>query len=530
MKQSLKYSLYAFSSAFLLSLPWLGWLPAWILLVALFPILLLEDELSAKVPDNPYLMFNYAFLSFWLWHLFTIWWVVKITIWGFLFLTITNAMCMAFVWWIFHRMKQKFGKTLGYLILITSWLSFEYFHHRWEIEWPWLCLGNGLASQNKIIQWYEYSGMLGGTLWVFVSNLLIYSIWKKLKSRNQIAFIGRLTMWLLVVFIPVFWSLNRYNNYQETGEKVEFALLQPNVDPFTEKFSGLSPEQQLNRLVHLSDSLVTAQTEFVVGPETCLPEISEDGNWIDNPYIKPFMERARHRQKLKFILGAMTRRNCIAGAPLPDAARYDEQQNQWYVLYNSALQIDSSTVQVYHKSILVAGVEKMPFQHYLNFMKDHSLDLGGTAGSLGSQPEPSVFLSGYTVAPVICFESMFGQYLTEFIRKGADFLVIITNDGWLQQSSGYRQHLDVARIRAIETRRSVARSANTGLSALINQRGDIIEETAWWHETGLRGQIQSDPKLTFYAQYGDYLGRISAFTASLLLLFYLAQSQIRKQA
>jgi len=529
MNTSLKYILYACSSGSLLSLPWLGWFPEWILLIALFPIFLLEDELARRSPDNPYLLFNYSLLGFWIWHLFTVWWLMEITFWGFLFLTVVNAMCMAFIWWLFYRMKQKFNQTLAYIALTSIWIGFEFFHHRWEIEWPWLCLGNGLASQPQIIQWYEYSGMLGGTLWILISNILVFSIWKKLKARNYRALFTRLAMWSLIVFIPVFWSLNRYDNEKETGETVEFVLLQPNVDPFTEKFSGLSPEQQLARLLNLSDLLISPQTNFVIGPETCLPEISEDDIGTTNPFIKPFMQRARQNRNLKFILGAMTKKNVPPGNPLPDAARFDEAGNRWYVLYNSALQIDSSSVQIYHKSILVAGVEKMPFQRYFNFLKDHSLDLGGTSGSLGTQLSPTVFHSQYSIAPIVCFESLFGKYVSRFVQKGAEFLVIITNDGWLQRASGYRQHLDVARIRAIESRRSVARSANTGISAFVNQRGEVIDATDWGKETGIRGQIRTNQKITIYVQYGDYLGRIAAFAGCLLILYFIAQLRIEKK-
>ncbi|WP_163707882.1 apolipoprotein N-acyltransferase [Mangrovibacterium lignilyticum] len=529
MSSSLRHILCAVSAAFLLSLPWLGIFPAWVLLFALFPILLLEDELSQNNRGNPYLLFNYLFLSFWLWHLFTVWWVIKVTVWGILFLSIMNASCMSFVWWLFHRMKQKCSLQFAYIALIALWLSFEFLHHRWEIEWPWLCLGNGLASQHKIVQWYEYTGMLGGTLWILISNMLVFSIWKKIKSKNFVAIIARSFLWLLVIFIPIFWSLNRYNNYKEEGDHVEITLLQPNINPFTEKFSGLSAEEQLEKLLHLSDSLVTSKTDFVIGPETCLPQISEDAVWSENPFIRPFMERAKQNNSLNFILGAMTRKNCRKDSPLPVSARFDENANQWYQLFNSALKIDSSSVQVYHKSILVAGVEKMPFQRYFKFLKNHSLDLGGTTGSLGTQAEPGVFKSNYTIGPVICFESIFGQYLSRIVKKGAEFFVVITNDGWLQSASGYSQHLDVARIRAIESRRSIARSANTGISALINQRGDIISKTGWSEETGLRGTIQTNKQVTFYVRYGDFIGRIAAFVATLLLLYFIAQVKSQKK-
>lgn len=122
---------------------------------------------------------------------------------------------------------------------------------------------------------------------------------------------------------------------------------------------------------------------------------------------------------------------------------------------------------------------------------------------------------------------MFGQYVSNSVKQGADYLAVITNDGWLDHSSGYRQHNDVARIRAIETRRSIARSANTGISSFINQRGDIMAQTNWDEETGLKATLYSNTAQSFYLKYGDYLGRICAFMASLLLLYFLARKMKR---
>jgi apolipoprotein N-acyltransferase len=530
MSQYLKYTFPAILTAVLLSLPWLGVFPGWVLLGAFVPLFILEDKLRQEHPSNPYLFFNYAFLCFWLWHGITVWWVALVTVWGILFLSTANAAIMALVWWIFSRMKAVFNVQLAFIGLLSLWLSFEFLHHRWEIEWPWLCLGNGLAAQNKIIQWYEYTGISGGTLWILLSNILLFSAWKKLKDKSHAATIARAVLWTALAAIPIFWSLNKYSNYVETGKPIGVAVLQPNIDPFTEKFTGLTPSRQLAIILHLSDSVVSPETQYVVAPETCLPEVDEDSKLTANPFVQPFIERSKQSPHLKFIVGAMSRKNRNNQTELPPAARFDSLNNQWYELYNSALQVDASpTIQFYHKSILVAGVEKMPFQQYFRFLKSHSIDLGGTTGSLGIQHEPSVFSSGYLVAPVICFESLFGQHINGFVKKGAQFLAVITNDGWLPRPSGYRQHLNIARIRAIESRRSIARSANTGISALINQRGDIIQETKWKKRTAIRGTIRINEGQTFYVKYGDFIGRIALLTGSLLLLYFFSQALIRKK-
>jgi len=152
-------------------------------------------------------------------------------------------------------------------------------------------------------------------------------------------------------------------------------------------------------------------------------------------------------------------------------------------------------------------------------------DLGGTTGSLGRQEEPTNFKlkNNWEVAPVICYESVFGEYLTKYVEKGAGIIVIITNDGWWRNTPGYKQHLSFARLRAIESRRSIARAANTGISAFINQRGDLLQTTEWWTEDAIKGTLNSSNEITFYVKYGDYIARISLFMSGLLLLFLITK-------
>ena len=133
----------------------------------------------------------------------------------------------------------------------------------------------------------------------------------------------------------------------------------------------------------------------------------------------------------------------------------------------------------------------MPFPAIFGLLDDFAIDLGGTAGSLGMQAHPSVFRSGkITAAPVVCYESVYGDYVREYINQGANIICIMTNDGWWEDTPGYRQHCQYARLRAIEERRSIARSANTGISCFIDQRGEIHQATKSFEDQDAH-QIQS---------------------------------------
>jgi apolipoprotein N-acyltransferase len=169
---------------------------------------------------------------------------------------------------------------------------------------------------------------------------------------------------------------------------------------------------------------------------------------------------------------------------------------------------------------MVVGLESIPYQKQFSFLMKSTINLGGPSGSLGFQKYRDVFNNGndgLKIAPIICYESDFGEYITDYTRKGAGLFFIITNDGWWKNSQGTKQHMAYARLRAIENRRSIARSANTGISSFINQTGEIQQITKVGEATVIKGSLSANNKKTFYVLHGDYLGRI-AFILSIVFI------------
>ena len=156
-------------------------------------------------------------------------------------------------------------------------------------------------------------------------------------------------------------------------------------------------------------------------------------------------------------------------------------------------------------------------------------------GSYAPQEEREVFVTpdSVKIGTAICYESVYGDYYREYILKGAQVMSIITNDGWWGDTPGYRQHLSYASLRAIETRRSIARSANTGISAFINQRGEIISQTGWWQPAYLNGQLCLNDEITVFVRHGDIIGRVSKFIFFLFSLMaavrYISRKYIVKE-
>jgi len=230
--------------------------------------------------------------------------------------------------------------------------------------------------------------------------------------------------------------------------------------------------------------------------------------------------------KLNILVGATTFKLFESSDIKSSTARKFRNEDLWYDVYNSAVFISKSgEVSIYHKTKLVPGAEKIPFPSLLNNFSSLSVDLGGVSGSLGSDNNIISFNSNEAkVLPLICYESIYGDLNT---AKSFDVMCIITNDGWWQNTAGYKQHFSYAKLRAIEQNRSIIRSANTGISGFISPSGEFEELAKWDEKKVIKSQVAICNTVTFYNQFGDYLGRISSFISSIFILMIFVKSRIQ---
>lgn len=495
----------------------------WSLLFAFVPLLMAEEiEFKRNVVLRTSSVFISGFIAFLIWNLAATWWIAYVSFTGMLLITGFNSIFMAAVWWARGYVRRRLGAVSGYFSLLVFWTAFEFLHHHWSMRWPWLTLGNGFAHSVKFIQWYEFTGVLGGSLWILLCNVLIFITIRNYKEKLftksfQFAFIT-----LMFIFLPIAGSFLQYSRYQQKGPTCKVVVLQPNVNPYTEKFSGVSAESQVTQLFALAGTEVNDSTDFVLAPETALPICQEDS--INSLNLKPVSEFLQKFPKTGFVAGAITQWKFRKGETLSQTARSSADGSFNFDDFNSALLFEqNSGVQICHKSILVSGVEKMPFQEYFSFLRKFLIDLGGTSGSLAAAKEPEVFseLGKVKIGPVICFESVFGWQSAALVKKGANILFVLTNDGWWKESPGAWQHFDYSRLRAVETRRSIARSANTGISGFINQRGDVLRKTKTNTSGAIRAKLRLNGVLTFYVRNGDYIGRISLIFSVLIVIYLI---------
>ncbi len=484
--------------------------------IGFVPLLLGERILAQhKEGISRWQVFKFGFIAFVTWNIVATYWVTNTLFVAGLLAIVPNSLLMSIPFVCFHIVRKRAGDALGYSSFVSFWLVFELIHLHWkDLSWPWLTLGNSLAGFPSIIQWYEITGVFGGSLWILLTNLLIFFIvvnWKKETSNNR----NQLLVLSALIGLPILGSLIRFGTYQtQEGRLAEVVVVQPNYEPHFEKFD-IDQRTQLNHFLSLSKEAITDQTEYLVFPET-----SFDGIWQNEINKEILIQELKAFVQLypglKLVTGLGSYKRFYPGDPVPQAPRNVTRGNQkiTYESYNSAIQITQGQeeVPVYLKSKLVPGPELPPFGNVTRALGPLVRSLGGTMAGLGTQAERSVFFNENgteAVAPVICYESIFGSYVTNYIKKGAQAIFVVTNDGWWGNTAGHKQHLHYASLRAIETRKWVARSANTGISAFINERGQILKPTKYSVDATVRHQINMNKTRTFYSIYGDLIARMA---------------------
>lgn len=527
-----KNILLALSTAFLL---WLAWPPipftGPILLFAFVPLLFgVANIKQADLKSKGRKIFALCFMAFVVWNTASIYWVynsLQSAMPGPVAILISlipfglGALLMTLAFWGYFQISRFLNRFWSYLALICFWITYEYLHQSWDLAFPWMNLGNGFASSHQFVQWYEYTGVYGGTLWVLVSNILIFEGIKAYRDSQTLTFKKLSAAWMLWFFVPAAYSGYTYHHFQEVESPANVVVVQPNIDPYA-KYGSMPASAQLQQLIRLSDSIGQANTEYFIWPETAIPEFADEEQIRSNPYflsVQQFLSKYKNAN----VLSGIESYRLYQTAETP-TARFDERSGLYFDSFNTAIQIENSArVQFYHKSKLVPGVEQLPFASALSFMKPAFAAFGGSTGGYGKQDKPSVFYSqsGLGVTPAICYESIWGNYVAESVGLGASFIAIITNDGWWGNTSGKDQHLAYAKLRAIENRRWVARSANTGISAFINQRGDIVQKTEWWQPAALKADINLNEELTFYTRNGDLIALAGCWGALLFVIVSL---------
>ncbi|WP_461375313.1 apolipoprotein N-acyltransferase [Cloacibacterium normanense] len=535
----MKYIFLSLISALLLSISWPTYGIPFFIFFAFVPLLLMEQEISkfSKINKKGWVVFGLTYLAFFIWNVVTTGWLYHAknpdgnnSLLAVAIPVIVNSLLMSLVFQLYYWYKKVRGTYFGLVFFVAIWLSFERFHLNWEFTWPWLNLGNSFSEYPQLIQWYDTIGATGGSFWILLINVFAFytlRIWQAGRIRKDL--VKNISILVAIIVLPLLISIYKYNSYQEkpVGE-VTTLLLQPKLDPYTEKYSKDSL-QILAELLSLAEENSKTKVDFFIAPETAFPgngSLSENGfnKSTSIAIAKEFL--GKHPQSI-FLTGASTHKFLFDEADTEDYST-KIQEGVWVNSYNSALQIiPNKEVEVYHKAKLVPGVEIFPYIRYLKpILGDAMLDFGGANSSLGIDKERKVFSNRFNkakMAPIICYESIYGEYVTDYVKNGANLLAIMTNDSWWDNTEGHKQLLSYARLRAIETRREIVRAANSGISAHINARGDILQDTFYDDRTALLVKANLLEEKSIYTKIGDLISRIAIFVLGFLIIYHFGE-------
>lgn len=517
---------------------WLSWPPhgfAFLSFFAFVPLFWVSEELTNEKVHSPFFSgMGYSYISFVVWNACTTWWVWNSTPEGAIAMILLNSLFMSMVFGCWQRFRSlNLPWITAPVCFVAFWCSWEFLHLNWDITWPWLNLGNIFSSCTEFVQWYEITGAFGGTIWILVANFVAVFLLKNLRENRKKSIIAA-TALLAWIVLPAAGSLIRYSTYQlpndKTDKSIEVVVVQQNTDPWEEQYM-MSNAEHTARLLSVAGPYITKKTDLVLCSESAMANTVLYDHFINGTGrnsqiysgLEMFDTTILTHSDLNFIFGASICRyydhkasETAREVPAAIGVSYIDYYNA-SVCYNRY-----GVIGTYYKSKLVPGVEKMPYPKIFGFLEKLAIDLGGTSGSLGTDSVQRCFELSDGQAIVgcpICYESAYGEHFGKFVRNGAQVMGVITNDAWWGETPGHTQHFLFSKLRAVETRRSVMRAANTGTSAFIDERGDVHQATKYATRTAIHQRVYLNDNLTFYTRHGDYLARFFAVLAGIIVLF-----------
>lgn len=461
-----------------------------------FPAFMLLFILSEKTDSYKQTAY-YSYAGFLVWNVITTYWLMMASVGAGIAAILANSVLMTIPLCFAQFANKKFSSAIFIALLQASaWVSYEFLHHNWDLAWPWLAVGNAWSNQISLIQFISVTGHLGISFWVvFTSALAVQTLRYKTK---KLALISVASLLIFPTISLVQFAVEVPLSHIE--EPINVTVIQPNHDSY-EDYGGMSgPAEVLDSLFSITNKIRTEETDLIVWPE----------NAIDRPMYMDSHAVSRMADSTR-----SWNTNLIVGTGLITTYNEEELPNLYrefrngtaYNIFNSTLFVNElGDLNRYDKANLVPIVERFPYVNFFNTIDVFGwVDWDYQAGYGKGTTADMLNTSNFSTPGLVCYDSVYPTWAREFVNDGADFLTIITNDGWWGNSSGHHQHFAYARLRAIEFDRWIVRSANNGTSGIIRPDGTIEQKTDYWVRTGFNSSIPKLNSKTTYALFGDWL-------------------------
>jgi apolipoprotein N-acyltransferase len=391
------------------------------------------------------------------------------------------------------------------------WVSLEYARSLTQFAFPWELLGYSQYLKLPLIQMADITGVYGISWLIVLFNVaitcfLLYTTrqsWNHIDVSNRLVyvFLGSVILCFVVFLSYGLVKMHVLNKAIQTSQnQMKVGVVQGNINQavkWDEKFRT----QTIQKYILASMSENHRNADLIVWPETAVPIYIQQ----ETPLSKKLLSFI-DQQACVFLIGGL---------------RYDRSSMGQWKFFNSAYLIEpkKSNWQTYDKSHLVPYGEYIPFQTVFPFLSKFVQGVGNFSEGRSIVP---LKWDQWAIGPQICYEILFPSISRTLVQKGADVLVNITNDAWYGHSSAPYQHFSMIVFRAVENKRSLARSANTGISGFVNPYGKIILASEIFKDANLNTSLPVVKGLTFYCQFGDVFALtccIILFTVALISFF-----------
>ncbi len=521
--------LLAFVSGVLLSLSFPPLKTGFFATVGFVPLLFLIDRL-----ENYKQLFRYSYIAFFFFNLFTLYWVGgwskeadPFLMVGCVLLILVHPILFFLPMWFYMFIKKNYGGKLHLFIFPFAFTLFEYFRSTTELAFPWLTIGNTQTYFLEKIQFIEFTGIYGLSFLILTVNVIFYLALKEIFREKN--FLSKSALRYFIVGVLIYIVPDVYGVYvlkssdEDSFKEMKVGLIQPDINPWL-KWEGTLAEQ-LELYMGMTKDLIHREpdVELVVYPETAITYY-----FLLSPY----------RYHFNWFKSQIDSLNVAILTGFPDARFYDDPSQappsshiikdtgQRYDAYNAMglFLPGSDKIQKYAKMILVPFGERLPYADVFHFLIE-PLQWGVGISNWAKGKDTTVFemkrRNGEIVkfSGGVCYESIYPSLIREFVKRGAQFLVVITNDSWYGNTSGPYQHFQYSILRAVENRRSIVRCANGGISGFIDPYGRVQRKTRFHEKTQIADVIRLNDEKTFYTKYGDIIVHISGFAVVLAFLF-----------
>lgn len=491
---------------------------AWI---ALVPLLL---SLEHEERFGPF--FRKSWIAMLLFCSITLWWVSLATLVGGILTVFAQSLFSTVPLLAFYYFRKKAGFRFALLALPFVWTGWEWAYMQQDLSLGWLTFGNSQANLLWMVQYADLTGVWGISFWLVTFNVLVLLLIRG-KESSWVK-VGIAALMIVMIAAPLLYARQVFRSagVEPAPPALRVALVQPNIDPH-EKWSEFGPERTLSRLYRLTGEAVGEdRPDLVIWPETAIPF------YIRSPENRPYMNslnRMVERWNTPLLTGFPDEEPI---SPRSGAGEAVAASGGDYAAYNASMLLRpaADTVQIYRKMRLVPFGERVPYMEYFPWLERFSFSMSGISSwSKGGDETIMRFTTrdGYPVriANIICYESIFPGLVSKFVRRGAQLLTLVTNDGWYGTSYGPWQHAAIGRLRCIENRRAMARCANTGVTLFYDTCGRSYAQIPWWQPSVLTAEAPLENRITFYTAHPDVVPFTCLGVSGLLALVAVAKKR-----